>query len=219
MTERETRILEFFSKGRRDGGPICPFAPRVVQEQRILVRSLPQDEADWEASVLDVCGDYLREAKGMGSGKGERRACVLCFADDPSFEQARASVYKVHELICAAFMAIRLRLPIAATIPACKTQADKHQYPMVLPPWVSYAIGMGPQYEDHHPRYAPITCMVLTWMLDVEQTESKVKADIRREMIRATGVLYDADEPWLEKKPKQGTKKTSVVFSPIRIPK
>lgn len=214
MKERETRILEFFSKGRSEGGPVCPFASKVVQEQKILVCSLPQEETNWPMSVMRVCREYLYEARGMCNGKGEGRACVLCFADDPpDFEQARASVCKVHELICAAFTAISLAVPIEATIPVCKMRADKHQYPMLTLPWVSYAIGMGPQYEDHHPRYAPVTCMVLTWMLDVEQTESRVKADIRREMVRATGVLYDADEPWLEKEPKQGTKKTSVFFS------
>lgn len=63
-----------------------------------------------------------------------------------------------------------------------------------------YAIGMSPNYDKKHPRYAPILCLVVTWMADVQLARMQYPnsvTKIRAAMKSQTGSVYDADELYL----------------------
>lgn len=61
-------------------------------------------------------------------------------------------------------------------------------------------IAMSPLYPRRHPRYAPRTCLVITWHAEVLPFIGTKASDlVRAQMLEAHGYLYNADElvvPW-----------------------
>jgi len=61
-----------------------------------------------------------------------------------------------------------------------------------------HCIGMGPQYRAEHPRYLPVTGLVLTWGPDVDAARATpMGAKAREQAFAAMGRSYDADELWM----------------------
>ncbi len=65
-----------------------------------------------------------------------------------------------------------------------------------------YVIGMGPQYPEMHPRYAPALCLSAVNEAEVRRVPERLRAPIRSAMLERTGVLYDADHVWLPLAPR-----------------
>ena len=60
-----------------------------------------------------------------------------------------------------------------------------------------YVIGMGPQYDEQHPRYAPYLCLVAVNERSIRETPLEKREPIRRAMAARAGKAYSADSVWL----------------------
>lgn len=66
---------------------------------------------------------------------------------------------------------------------------------------VLYAIGMGPQYPERHPRYAPALCLVVVNEVSIREVPAEVRGPIWRAVLDRAGVIYDPDQVWLPMEP------------------
>lgn len=65
-----------------------------------------------------------------------------------------------------------------------------------------FVIGMGPQYPVRHPRYAPQLCLVAVNEAEIQRAPDQVRRVVAAAMIERTGVMYDANQFWLELEPR-----------------
>lgn len=167
----------------RGGGSVCPFAKHTTihyvadgnaRDLRIAMHRLVRRESLAVVANRDT-GDFAET----------KEWAIRRFASvhDTALSMTYASV--LERLTVMAQVTSELRDPRNQT----RRYIALRNRPLIT-------ICMAPVYPIGHPRYAPVTCIISTWMDDIR--DAGIPVSIRKAMVREHGSLYDANELVLE---------------------
>ncbi len=160
---------------------VCPYA-RTVEHKFFADEDLNQATiADWANAVLGHAVSVVYDTKG-----------------ERNFGQAKMWAHETFDKIFELFSPFETDL--------CTTSSRTPF--LVVHETAFYTIGLGPQYPETHPRYAPHLCLVSVNENDIKAVPHIIRQSIQKDLVKRVGAVYDADYTWLalEPKPKTGKK-------------
>lgn len=185
---------EFF----RNGGSVCPFAKAAADRDAIVYA---ENDPQFKDRLISFLTDPMKQVFIVYSPK-----------TPSTHKKAKDRVYNLFKRTLTELIRIQAGgapeeeiTEYVHTQMAMFDDPRSSQRPMLgYDNKPMYAIGMGPNYATNHPRYAPVLCLVVTWLDDIQTAARRfpsILEKIRAKMIDAVGSLYDADELYLRRNP------------------
>lgn len=180
----------------RNSGSICPFAKIAADNEAIVYA---QSSAQFKDQLISFLTDPSMQA-----------FVVVADKKPTTHQKAKDRVYNMFKRTLTELLSLQ-GAHLEEIVPYVKSQMamfddpNSPQRPMLgYDNKPMYAIGMGPNYAPGHPRYAPVLCLIVTWMDQVQEAAQQYPASvtkIRAAMKAQTGAIYDADELYLRRNP------------------
>lgn len=129
------------------------------------------------AKVVDkvVVESYMLWSQIARSGQV---AIVVCEREGLSHDEARQWCEETHEALCE--------------IAGCECDPPHARFNGES----IFTIGMGPQYPEQHPRYAPGLCLISVSEVQIAAVATEKRQPIWRAMAERTGQEYDPNFLW-----------------------
>lgn len=124
-----------------------------------------------------------------------RDVAVIIASDGDALSHAEAGAWCLRTLA-------RIRCTIGAEEqPIVDGRRQPHIRPRLINSLIDgqvfYAIGMGPQYPERHPRWAPHLCIVAVNEAEIAAVPRSGREPVWKAIVGRIGKLYNPDEVWL----------------------